>query len=625
MVFAICVYLAGLVWIVFGQTLGFQFINFDDNSYVYENPEVSKGLSLHGIARAFTHPDLYLWTPLTTVSHMLDCQLFGLSPAGHHLTNVLLQTAAAILLFLALRRMTGALWRSAFVAAVFAIHPLRAESVAWVAERKDVLSGVFFMAALWAYAVYARSPSPGRYAAVTLFFVLGLLAKPMLVTFPCLLLLLDYWPLRRRAILEKLPLFALSAAACCATFFFASVPGRTPKLFPLPLRAGNAAVSAVWYLGRTFYPVHLALFYPFPPGGQPLWKVTAAVLLLAVISLGVFVLRKGRPYLFAGWFWYLGMLAPVAGVIQMGRESHADRYTYLPQIGVSILFTWLAAELLPRGRGFLSVLALIALAACARKQTAWWADSQTVWRHAISVTPNNALAYGNVGSDYYKKGALEEAILYFQEAAAIQPLDAEFQSNLAAAYLQAGRVDEAIAENRKAVGISPRLPGAYLDFGNALFQKGDLDGALAAFRKALDLQPDYPEASYCLALAFSRKGDPREAALYYEDALKGRPDYPEACNNLAHILAASPDASLRNAPKAVELAERAARLTAENPIILSTLAAAYAEAGRFPDAIETAGHALELADGQGNAALAALLTRELQSYKAGSPWRDPTP
>jgi hypothetical protein len=373
LVFAVCVLLAAITFAVFGQTLGHEFVNYDDGLYVYENPVVVRGLSLKGIEWAFTHTVASNWHPLTMMSHMLDCQLYGLSPGGHHLTNILLHTAAVIVLFLVLRRMTGFLWRAAFVAAVFAIHPLRVESVAWVAERKDVLSGLFFMLTLWAYTRYAQkqsslgSPAPAvwfrsfDYYLVLLLFALGLMSKPMLVTLPFVLLLLDRWPLgrlggrenatsgraseeRRRGshvFVEKLPLLGLAVASCAVTILAQREAVRSSDELALPLRVGNALISYVAYLGQMLWPSDLAVLYPFASGGVELSRVVLSLVMLTGISAGCLVLGRRRPYLQTGWLWYLVMLLPVIGIIQVGLQARADRYTYLPEIGLLLLVSGL--------------------------------------------------------------------------------------------------------------------------------------------------------------------------------------------------------------------------------------------------------------------------------------------
>ncbi len=369
---AICGFLLCAVFLVFGQTVRHEFIDFDDDLYVYQNTHVTQGLTAQGIGWAFTARVANNWHPLTWLSHMLDCQLYGLNAGGHHLTNVLLHATNAILLFLLLGRMTGALWRSAFVAAVFAIHPLRVESVAWVAERKDVLSGLFFMVTLWAYVGYVRHTfSLRRYLTVALLFALGLMCKPMLVTLPCVLLLLDYWPLGRlaakgangaglandmqsprpasplRLIVEKIPLFALAVASCVVTPLAQGIAVATTEQLSLSSRVANALVSYVVYIGQVFYPLGLVPFYPHPKDGLPIGSVAGAALVLSAITIAVVVLRRRCPYLFVGWFWYVGMLVPVIGLVQVGMLAMADRYTYLPQIGLYVALTWALAELAP--------------------------------------------------------------------------------------------------------------------------------------------------------------------------------------------------------------------------------------------------------------------------------------
>src|SRR5881394_2618994 len=350
--------LTNLLWLVFGQTIGHPFVAYDDQNYVYENPAVTAGLSADGVRVAFTKPHARNWHPLTTLSHMLDVQLFGLNPAGHHFTNVLLHTFAALLLFSLLRRMTRAVWRSAFVAAVFAIHPLRVESVAWVAERKDVLSGLFFVLTLYAYLRYVRRGGLGRYLIVLALFALGLMCKPMLVSVPFVLLLLDYWPLRcfeqkgatfGRLVIEKLPLIVLSLAACFVTVF-AQRPAIQPiERFPFILRLGNALVACLDYLRQTFWPVNLAVFYPWDAARISWLTVGIAVGVLAAVSVCVFLARR-RGYPVTGWFWFLIMLGPVSGIVQVGRQAHADRYTYLPQIGLALLVSWAIADVVGRSR-----------------------------------------------------------------------------------------------------------------------------------------------------------------------------------------------------------------------------------------------------------------------------------
>ncbi len=523
---AVCGFLLLAVALVFGQTVGYEFVNYDDNSYVYENPQVAQGLSARSIVWAFTSFHFSNWHPLTSLSHMLDCQLYGLQAGGHHLTSVLLHAGVAILLFLLLLRITGDLWPSAIVAAVFAIHPLRVESVAWVAERKDVLSGLFFMLTLWAYAGYARRPfSLGRYLTVVLLFALGLMAKPMLVTLPFVLLLLDYWPLRRiglplagisrRVVVEKLPLLALTAASCVATVIAQSTGVIAIDVIPLPSRIANAVVSYMAYIGDLIYPVGLAVLYPYPESGLPIWKVAASSLAVAGISTTALVWRRRFPYLFVGWFWYVGTLVPVIGLVRVGLHSMADRYTYLPQIGLSIAVTWGAAQLVVSWRhrfrmyGAAAALAVLVLMGLAWRQTSYWRDSETLWTHTLAHTTQNFLPHNNLGLVLAQRGQVDEAIAHFQKAVEIKPDYANAHQNLGVALEERGKFDAAIAQYRKALEFKPDYPDiTHNNLGSALARRGLFDAAIVHFRKALELRPDYAEARNNLDLALKLRGQP---------------------------------------------------------------------------------------------------------------------
>ena len=665
------------------------------------------------MAWAFTHSQIGHWVPLTTLSHMLDCQVFGLWAGGHHLTNVLLQAGVAILLFLVLRQMTGAFWRSAVVAAGFAIHPLRVESVAWITERKDVLSGIFFMLTLGAYVRYARAPrNLARYLTVLLFFALGLMCKSMLVTLPFLLLLLDYWPLGRlestakgtrqgfalllRLMAEKLPLLALAAAISVATLHIDNPALVSSEALPVFARISNALVSYVAYLGQMVWPLDLAVFYPHPGGQIPLSDAMLALTLLVALTAGVLVLGKKHPYLPVGWFWYLGMLVPVIGLIQSGSLARADRYTYLPQIGLAIAGTWALADWIgPRRRlrlvaGSVAVVVLCALSAVAFHQTSYWRDNIALWTHALECTPDNSIAHNNLGGSLFKQGRTEEAIAHYRaalwldpshakvhyglgialakqghpeeamshyreafrirpdfaeahyglgaillqqgqteeamthyrEAFRIRPDYAEAHFSLGAALLQQGRAEEAVVQFKKGLEISPDDAQANKYLGTALMQIGRGDAA-GAFRKALELKPGDQEASFELGMALAKEGRFDEAILQYRKVLKSAPDSVETLNNLAWLLATCTEASLRNGAQAVQLAERAQGLTKGNDAhILDTLAAAYAEAGDFSNAMQTAQHALHLAEAQSDTDLANSLRRVLKLYGAGEPYRE---
>ncbi len=666
---AVCGLLLLTVVMLFCRTVNFGFVNFDDNLYVYDNPQVKSGLTAEGIVWAFTTNCARNWHPLTWLSHMLDCQFYGLESGGHHWTSVLLHAAAAILLFLVLWRMTGDLWPSAFVAALFAIHPLRVESVAWVAERKDVLSGLFFMLTLGAYVGYVHRPfSLFRYLTVVALFALGLMAKPMLVTLPLVLLLLDYWPLGRfakpwRLVVEKLPMLALSAAACVATRLAQSEAVKSIEDISLTSRVENALVSYVSYLGNFFYPAGLAAFYPHPGDRLPLWQVAGALLLLVCISVGVLACRRRCPYLLVGWLWYLGMLVPVIGLVQVGHQAMADRYTYLPQIGLAMALVWGANRAIvswPHRAwlcGVASALAMAALMGCTWRQTSYWRDSETLWNHTLACTSRNALAHFNLGGALYKQGRVAEAIVHFREVLAITPGQAVVHGDLGIALADQKKYDEAMAEYHKALQIKPDYVDVYNNLGVALYDQGRVAEAIAQYRKALDIDPRYARAHYNLGNALSADSQFDEAIAEYQQTLKIRSDYsaardklglllyqrgriPEAIaqfdqavrsepenrlalNRMARGLATSPEASVRNGPQAVELAQRAANLPGGRvPMILDTLAAAYAESGRFSEAVQTAERALALASRQNNAALADVLRDRIKLYQSGSPYRE---
>jgi protein O-mannosyl-transferase len=541
---AVCLVLAAITFAVFGQTLGHEFVDFDDDLYITENPMVARGLTRKGIVWAFTHVHSANWHPLTWLSHMLDCQLYGLHPGEHHRTNVLLHTATVIALFLVLRQMTGTLWRSAFVAAVFAIHPLRVESVAWVAERKDVLSGLFFMLTIGAYVRYARRPwSWGRYGLVLLLFAMGLMCKPMLVTLPVVLLLLDYWPLQRtesegRLVLEKLPLLALSAASCVATLLAQTGAMPSIKSFSLPVRLANALASCMVYLGQMVWPAGLAVFYPYPHNGLPPWEVALAGTLLAGLSAVVLWQQRKQPWLLVGWVWYLVMLLPVAGLIQVGMQAHADRYTYLPQIGIYVAITWLVAEWRVNrvALGGLMAGVLVVLMACAWQQTAYWQNSESLWTHTLACTTDNDIAQNNLGYALLQKGKVDEALPCFQQALQIRPDYADARNNLGYALLQTGKVDEALLCFQQALQIRPNFADARNNLGYAFLRMGKVDAAATCFQQALQIRPDYADARNNLGVVLMQKGSMAAAAASFQRALQIRPDYAAARNNLGYAL-----------------------------------------------------------------------------------------
>ena len=643
----VCLGLMAVTWAVFGQTLTHDFVNFDDHVYVYENPLVIRGLSTEGIIGAFTHTHARNWHPLTTISHMLDCQLYGLKAGGHHLTNVILHTISALLLFLALQQMTEVLWQSAFVAALFAIHPLHVESVAWIAERKDVLSAVFFMLTLAAYVQYTRAPSALRYLFVMLLFALGLMSKPMLVTLPFVLLLLDYWPLgrigaqkseiRRRLptlITEKILLFALSALSCIATLFAQRQGPSAIDQLPFLWRLENTFVTYVTYIWQMLWPAQLAVFYPYPNGRLPIAEVTVAIAVLVGISLLVISLRRTKPYLFTGWFWYLGMLVPVVGLVQVGEQAHADRYTYLPQIGLYIIITWTVGRLLLESTRFrralvggIAAIAIVSLGARAFGQASYWKNSETLWNHALAVTGENDVAHNNLGFLFLRRGELDKAISEFQTALDIRSRNTQshyslgtalIQSNLGNALARKQLLDEAIGHLQEAIRLRPDYADAYFNLGSVLFQQGRIDQAIAQWQAALAIRPRDAEAHRNVADALRKQGKVKEAISEYEQALNIAPEDGVALNSLAWILATCSDGSMRNGARAVMLAARAVQASGSgNPSFVRTLAAAHAEAGQFAEAAATAEAAKALANTQNKPGLARRLEEEITVYRAG--------
>jgi len=567
---AVCGVLILMVILVFGQTVFHEFV-FDDAPYIYENPVVQKGLTLEGFRWASTYGEIGHWHPLTWLTHMLDCQIYGLRAGGHHLTNVLLHAAAAILLFLILWRMTGFLWRSAFVAAVFAIHPLRAESVAWVAERKDVLSGLLFRLTIGAYVRNVRHPaSMVRYGTVVLLFALGLLSKNMLVTLPFVLLPLDYWPLNRissftpqdlfRLAAEKWPLFALAVASCVITFL---VPEEVPlgDKLPFALRMENAIVSYVTYLGQMIYPSGLAVLYPNPTGHLPFWQVAGALGLLLAISGATFAFRRKHPYLVVGWLWYLGMMVPVIGIVQISYYAHADRYTYLPQIGLYLMLTWTATELSSGWRhrrivlGGLSAIILSALIYSAHMQVSYWRNSESLWTHTLVCTERNYVAHMNLGSALKEQGQIDAAMAQYRKVLEIKPEHAEAYNNLGISLVEQGQIDAAIDHYQKALQIKPDYAEAHNNFGMALAGQGQIDAAMIHFRKALEIKSDYAEAYNNLGNALTRRGQIDAAIAHFQKALEIKPDYAKCYNNLGIALArrGQVDAAIVHFRKALEI------------------------------------------------------------------------
>ncbi len=481
---------------------------------------------------------------------MLDCQLYDLRPAGHHFTNVLLHTIATVLLFLVLRAMTGAFWRSAFVAAIFAVHPLRVESVAWIAERKDVLSGIFFMLTLGAYTRYTRNPSILRYIAMSILFACGLMSKPSVVTVPFVFLLLDYWPLKRmrnlqsarKCAIEKVPLLCLSAVSCVITLFAQRVAISSTEDLPFTVRVSNALVSYLAYFWQMIWPSRLAIFYSRALSGVPSLQVIGAAALLVGITAAVFILRSRQPYLVTGWLLYFGMLVPMIGIIQVGSQVRADRYTYLPQIGLYLMATWSVADITvkwPRRREILFVVAIVVLVALVWRawvQTSYWKDNELLWRRTLAITIDNHTAQNNLGVLLLERGKVDEAISHLQAAVTIDPEDLDAQFNLANALSQNGTKEEAIASYKKILVAEPNRSDVETNLANALLDKGEIENATSRYRTVLQRDPSSAMAHYNLAVALHRSGRFNEAIVHYKEALGIQPDYPDADYNLGNAL-----------------------------------------------------------------------------------------
>jgi tetratricopeptide (TPR) repeat protein len=538
---------------VYARTAGFAFV-FDDDQYLVQNTALRGGLTLRSLGWAFTSLTASNWHPLTWISHLLDVALFGMQPGPHHLTNLLLHAAGAVLLLLALRALTGALWPSAFVAAAFALHPLHVESVAWVSERKDVLSGVFWMLTLLAYARYARRPSAGRYALVAAAFALGLLAKPMLVTLPFVLLLLDFWPLgrlaprgdrTRAALLEKLPLLVLSAASAVVTYEAQWRAGAIDAWgeHPLGWRVGNALLSYVAYLGKTIWPSGLAAFYPASVAPIPALPAVAALLLLLALTVAAVALGARRGYLLAGWLWYLGTLVPVIGLVKVGSQSMADRYTYLPLVGVFVAVAWGAADAagrMRRGRGALlawgAAVWLAAMAVVAAVQAGTWRDNLTLYGHAVAVTEGNYFMEANLGTRLLAAGRTQEALGHLEEALRIAPAYPEAHNALGWALTQAGRLREGETHLREATG-KPGYLEAQCNLAENLARQGRAAEAFAIYDAALRRRPDDPVLRNALGSLLLRQGRTEEARAAFEGILRAHPDSAEAHYNLGLLLA----------------------------------------------------------------------------------------
>jgi protein O-mannosyl-transferase len=744
----VCVALAAGTIAAYWPTIDAQFVNIDDPTYVVDNLHVQRGITVENVKWAFTTFHFSNWHPLTWLSYMLDCELFGVNPQAMHRVNLGLHIANTLLLFAWLKRLTAALGASAMVAALFALHPLHVESVAWIAERKDVLSTFFLILTLWAYTACVQRRCAGRYAASLLFLALGLLSKAMLVTVPFMLLLLDVWPLRRldlapgagwrnasRLFLEKLPFFAVAGVSSYLTFR-AQQQGESVASFihlPFTERFENALVSFARYLGKMLWPADLAVFYPHPGEWSALQVVAAAALVSVVSVLAVLSIRR-CPYLFCGWFWFVGTLVPVIGLVQVGGQSMADRYTYVPSIGLFIAVVWAARQLLLTRRfsigiGFAVGAAIIAGAAVLTwRQAGHWRSSLALFTHAEKVTPPNVTtlnnlgdalqeigrtdeatqkfkaaleldpesfwAWGNLGNVNMGAGRIDEAIKYYQRGLRLKPNSSELHYNLGLAFTAKQDFTQAIHHHEQALALDPFYLEARLNLGNAYLSAANADAAVTNYIAALQLKaghapthynlgnarltqrrpedaikhfaeaarldPSFADAHRQLAAALRQAGQAAEAAApleravalqpsspgihaelgalytglgrvpeaiaHYRQALQLDPALPGVLNNLAWLLGTHPNEAFRDGSEAVRLAERAVTLTERNQsLLLGTLAAAYAESGRFDDAVNTALEAIQVATAKGQTEVASKNRELLAAYKERRPWREPPP
>jgi protein O-mannosyl-transferase len=679
----VCLLLAAVTAIAYFGVSHHQFVNYDDNCYVTDNRHVQAGVTWAGLEWAFCRlqGEHTYWHPLTWVSHMVDCELFGLKPAGHHLVSLFFHMLNTVIVFLVFQRMTKAFWRCAVLAALFALHPLQVDSVAWVAERKNLLSACFWLLTIWAYVRYAevqngasasslQPPATGNthraaryYLLSVFFFALGLMCKPVLVTLPFVLLLLDYWPLQRlrpaslkttapalvRLVWEKAPLFLLAGVSSLITIAAHRNLGALGDVSqaPLSLRAANACVSYVRYIGKTIFPAKLAVLYPYPTA-WPGWEVALCGLLLIAISGLALRMVRSRPYLFVGWCWFLGVLVPFIGLIQAGEQAMADRYMYVPIIGLLLLVVWGLDALLdcwPRKPRWLAGAATVVLGGClvcTVIQLRHWQDSEKLFRHAIEVTSGNYNAYDGLGSALDASGRGEEALACYAESVRLQPRYPEGQYNLGTALLKRGRLDEAVQHLAAAVKNNPAFAHAYINLGKALIEQGKpdeaavhlakavrltsvdpeaqynlgtvlvmqakADEAIACFSEALRLNPNYGDAHLNLGVTLMRQGKPDQGAAHLAAAVKLKPDDPQVHYNLGLALL-----ELNRPREAADRFAEALRLNPDAPGPHYHLALALERQDQPQEALPHARKARDLALAKGQTALAAkaeeLLTR----------------
>jgi protein O-mannosyl-transferase len=612
------------------------FLDYDDDEYVTNNQVVQNGLTFNGIHWAFTTFHASNWHPLTWFSHMMDCELFGLNPGAHHFVNVLFHAANSVLLFALLLRLTGVLWPAAFIAALFAWHPLHVESVAWIAERKDVLSTFFALLSLLSYVRYAKDNRRRSFWVALIFFALGLMAKPMLVTLPFVMLLLDFWPIQRlnhstiqRLLVEKIPFFILTAISCLITFI-AQRSGDAIVSFknvPLPYRLQNMFVAYADYLQKIFWPENLAVVYPLPETISARAVTCAGAVLFSVFA-AAWWWRKRAPYLPVGWLWFLGMLVPVIGLVQAGGAALADRYTYLPAIGVFVAVTFGALALGERfqlPKMILAAAAVSVLAAClilTEKQLHYWHDSETLFIHTLAVTTNNDIAHVNLGVAFEQENKPDAALAEYRKAEKLAPTRFQIHNNLGNLLDNLGQPDAALAEYREAVRLNPNAPFLHDSLGLVLVELGNFGGSMDEFTNAARLDPAYPWPHFQMAKALLKQGHDAEAIEQFQAALRLDPENYQILAYLAHVLAVGENPQFRDGKTALVLATKANTLTGGGqPFVLDALGMAYAETGDFTNAIDVTQKALDLANAA-NLKKIEPIQQRLELYKNHQPWRE---
>ena len=612
------------------------FTLYDDTDYVSENPVVQDGLTWDGIKWAFTTFHASNWHPVTWLSHELDCQLFGFdAPGMFHLVNILLHAANAVLLLILLLRLEISFWSCAFIAALFAWHPLRAESVAWIAERKDVLSGFFALLTLLAYVKYVRKNRLRDLWIALIFFALGLMSKPMLVTLPFVMLLLDFWPLQRfstsnlrRLLVEKIPFFLLVAGSCIVTFIAQHRGGAVVALknVPLAFRLENAVVAAVHYLLKLFWPQKLAVFYPLQTPNHVV--VVFCALALIFIFAAAWRLRRSRPYLLVGWLWFVGMLVPVIGLVQVGMAALADRYSYLPSIGIFLAATpglCDVARAIHFEKKILAAPAILVLAAClflTHRQLNYWRDDIALFSHAVAVTKNNGTAHLNLGYAYQAVGNKAAAEKEYRAALAINSDDASAHNNLANLLDDSGHTQEAITEFQKALHLNPRFVAAYNNYGTLLVELGRYDDAVQQYTASEKIDPNDWHAPFLMGKVLLRTGRGGEAISFLQKAIRNAPNNPTILLFTAQVLASDENPKIRNGQAALALAQKADALTGgTQPAMLDALAMAYAELGDFKDATNAAQDALDLANRFGMTNDVPFIQKHLEVYRKNQPFR----